>query len=96
MSTTDTTLAQLENARAYAAGLDAVASAEVWNPAPEEIEEHAADGITLRPRLLVTVWRSERNSSDIKWDIEGRFGLDCVSDGSSTIGTCYDFEVRSA
>lgn len=97
MITTDTIptaeIARLETARAYAASLNAVASAEVWVPTAEEIAEYAADGITARPRLQVTVWRSEPNPSDIKWDIEGRFGLTCDGDGSSTLGTCYDFEV---
>jgi len=97
---TDTTLARLEAACVYAASLDAVASALVWNPTPEEIADYAADGIALRPRLLITVWGSEGNPSDTKWDIEGRFGLDCVSDGSWTLdrygrGPFYDFEVRA-
>lgn len=92
---TDTTLARLEAACVYAASLDAVASALVWNPTPEEIADYAADGITLHPRLQMTVWRSERNPSDTKWDIEGRFGLNCVSDGSATLGPCYEFEVRA-
>lgn len=96
MPTTDTTIAQLETARAYAASLQEVTSAEIWVPTPEEIAEYAADGITARPRLLVTVWRSERNPSDVKWDIEHGFGLDCVSDGSSTLGPCYEFEVSAA
>jgi len=96
MKTIDTTLARLEDARVYAAARDAVASAEVWDPTAEEIADYASNGIALRPRLLITVWRSERNSCDTKWDIEGRFGLNCVSDGSSTLGPCYDFEVRRA
>lgn len=86
-------IARLETARAYAASLDAVASAEIWIPTPEEIAEYAQDGITARPRLQVTVWRSERNPSDIKWDIEVRFGLTCDGGGSNTLGACYDFEV---
>lgn len=96
MITTDTIPAVLEDARAYAASLDAVAYAEIWVPTAEEIAEYAADGITACPRLQVTVWRSERNSSDVKWDIEYGFGLTCVGDGSSTLGTCYDFEARTA
>lgn len=94
MITTATIPAQLESARAYAASLDAVASAEIWVPTPEEVAEYAADGITARPRLQVTVWRSERNPSDVKWDIEHRFNLTCDCDGSSTLGTCYEFEAR--
>ena len=96
MITTDTIPAQLEAARAYAASLDAVASAEIWVPTSEEVAEYAADGIVARPRLQVTGWRSERNPSAVKWDIEYGFGLTCVSDGSSTLGTCYEFEARAA
>lgn len=95
-NTNTSTIAQLENARAYAAALNAVASAEVWDPTAEEIADYAAEGITLRPRLQITVWRSERNPSDTKWDIEGACKLDCVSDGSATLGPCYEFEVRAA
>ena len=96
MITTDTIPAVLEDARAYAASLQEVASAEIWLPTAEEVAEYAADGIVARPRLQVTVWRSERNPSAVKWDIEYGFGLTCVSDGSSTIGTCYEFETCAA
>lgn len=96
MTSTDTTLAQLEAARAYAESLDAVALADIWIPTLDEVAEYAADGITARPRLLVTVWRSERNPSDVKWDIAARFELECVSDGSGDLGTYYDFEIRAA
>lgn len=96
MTSTDTDLAQLEAACAYAESLDAVALADVWIPTPDEIAEYAADGIVAKPRLLVTVWRSHRNPSDVKWDIACRFELECVSDGSGDLGVYYDFENRAA
>jgi ATP-dependent DNA ligase len=67
-----------------------VESAEIWTPTAEEVAEYAADGITATPRLIVTVWRSCRNPSDVKWAIEG-LGLTCDGHGSSDLGTVYDF-----
>ena len=94
MNTIDiTTLAHLETARAYAASLDAVASAEVWVPSTEEIAEYAADGIVAVPTLEVTVWRSERDPHDVVCQIEG-LGLDRVGTGSSHNGPCYSFIAR--
>lgn len=95
-TTTDTIPAALEAARAYAASLQEVASAEIWVPTAEEIAEYAADGITARPTLDVEVWGSERNPSDVRTALLGRRGLVYVGKGSSMRGPIFSFQVQAA
>ena len=85
-----TTAHTLESALAIVRAMPDVASAEIWTPTAEEVAEYAADGITATPRLIVTVWRSCRNPSFVRDDIEG-MGLICDGRGSSDLGTVYDF-----
>lgn len=87
-----TKINSLESALEIVKKMDAVASASIWTPDAEEIAEYAADGITLRPRLEVTVWKSHRNPTDVRCDIEG-LGLTLVGDGSAIEGKCYSFEL---
>lgn len=82
----------LEAALEIVKNMDEIASATIWTPDAEEMAEHAADGITLRPRLEVTVWKSHRNPTDVRCSIEG-LGLVLVGDGSAIDGKCYSFEL---
>ena len=80
----------LEAARDNIENMEWVASAAIWTPTADEIAEYKADGLEARTQLEVTVYKSHRNSSDIKIDIEG-IGLECVSEGSACEGPCYGF-----
>ena len=80
----------LESALAIVKNMENVAEACVWNPSAEEVEEYKADGIDAKPTLEVTVWKSHRNPTDVKIEIEG-LGLECIGDGSAIDGKCYSF-----
>lgn len=70
----------------------AVAHAAIWYPDGQEIAELEADGVPVPEagRLEVTVWRSHRNPSDIRCEVEA-LGLVCVGQGDSELGPCYSF-----
>lgn len=90
---TNNLITRLESVRNAIVGLDAVASAEVWTPCPDEVAEYASDGIDAVPTLEVTVWRSERNPHNVVWQVEG-LGLERVGTGSGINGPCYTFVAR--
>jgi hypothetical protein len=80
----------LEAALAIVRKIDEVASACIWSPDAAETADLTADGIDPCSRLEVTVWKSCRNPSDVKADIE-RLGVECVGSGSAVEGPCYSF-----
>ena len=80
----------LEAALAIIEKMEWVASSTIWTPTAEDIAEYKADGLEVRPQLEVTVYKSHRNATDIRSDIEG-IGLECVSEGSACEGPCYGF-----
>ncbi len=92
MNTTKVT--SLEAALAVVKSMENVAEACVWTPSAEETEEYKAAGIDAKPTLEVTVWGSHRAPADVKNEIEG-LGLDCVGEGSATLGQCYTFALRA-
>ena len=87
-----TTAHTLESALPIVRAVPDVASAEIWTPTAEEVADYAANGITATPRLIVTVWRSCPNPSDVRWSIEG-LGLICDGQGSADLGPVYDFRI---
>jgi len=89
-----TTAHTLESALAIARALPDVECAEIWTPTADEVAEYAADGITATPRLIVTVWRSCRNPSDVRWAVQD-LGLFCDGAGDSSLGLVYDFRAIS-
>lgn len=91
MKTADTNIAALEAACAFAKSLDAVASAQVWTPTPEEIDDYAAGGIIACATLEVTVWRFSC-ASTVQSEIEA-LGVRCIGDGSGPEGPCLTFSV---
>lgn len=92
MNTTKVT--SLEAALAIVKSMENVAEVCVWTPSAEEIEESKTDGIDAKPTLEVTVWKSHRNPTDVKIEIEG-LGLECIGDGSAILGKCYTFALRA-
>ena len=80
----------LEAALAIIEKMEWVADATIWTPTAEEVDEYKADGLEARRHLEVVVYKSHRNPTDIRSDIEW-LGLKCVGDGSSIDGPCYSF-----
>jgi hypothetical protein len=80
----------LETALAIIEKMEWVAGVTIWTPTAEEVDEYKADGLEARRQLEVVVYKSHRNATDIKIDIEG-LGLECVSEGSACEGPCYGF-----
>jgi autotransporter translocation and assembly factor TamB len=92
MNTTKTT--SLEAALAAVQKMNEVASASIYTPDADEAADLRADGIEPRSTLEVTVWKSHRNPTDVRCDIEG-LGMEMVGDGSAIEGKCYSFIRRA-
>jgi hypothetical protein len=88
------TTASLEAALAIVQKMDEIASASIYTPDADEAADLRADGIEPRSTLEVTVWKSHRNPTDVRCDIEG-LGMEMVGDGSAIEGKCYSFVLRA-
>lgn len=71
--------------------IDGVASAIVWDPTAEDMEEMPG----VRPQLMVEAYRSARggNPTDVKIDVSAAW-LAQVSDGSGECGPCWAWSVK--
>jgi len=92
MKYTTNKVTSLEAALAIVQKMDEIASASIYTPDADEAADLRADGIEPRSTLEVTVWKSHRNPSDVRCEIEG-LGLECLGSGSATLGPCYLFSL---